>query len=344
MTQIDRSRRYPTPRLAAPTLWQTTTYTMKAQAVALAAAVTPLTGNGEHVDGPGIASLVEFYAASDLDGLFILGTTGEGILLSVAERRKATEQFLRCSQGQIPVIVHCGAQSTHDTAALAEHAARHGAAGVAVIAPPYFALDERSIEQHFLAAARACAPAPFYIYEFAARSGYAVPLSVVERVRDVAPNFTGLKVSDSPFEHVAPYLVPGLDVFIGAEELIHQGLAGGAAGAVSGLAAALPELTVRAVRSGSTEDAATAGRARASLQRFPSHATLKHILRWRGVSIGPTVRAPLRALDVGEIHELESLLSAPEGDIAQSTTVSTVSVDSQKRASRGGQRSNALQR
>jgi dihydrodipicolinate synthase/N-acetylneuraminate lyase len=317
---------------------------MKAQALALAAAVTPFTGDGEHVDGPGIASLVEFYAASALDGLLVLGTTGEGILLSVAERRAATEQFLQCSEGQIPVIVHCGAQSTHDTAGLAEHAARHGAAGVAVIAPPYFALDDRSIEQHFLAAARACAPAPFYIYEFAARSGYAVPLSVVERVRDVAPNLTGLKVSDSPFDRVQPYLVPGLDVFIGAEELIHQGLAGGAAGAVSGLAAAMPELTVRAVRSGSAEDAARAGRVRASLQRFPFHATLKHILRWRGVSIGPTVRAPLRTLDVGEIRELEGLLSDPGGEFAQSTAVSTVSVESRKRSSRSGFRSNVLQR
>jgi dihydrodipicolinate synthase/N-acetylneuraminate lyase len=317
---------------------------MKAQSVALAAAVTPLTSTGEHVDKPGIVNLVEFYAASDLDGLLVLGTTGEGILLSVAERRVATEQFLRCSQGQIPVIVHCGAQSTQDTAALAEHAARHGAAGVAVIAPPYFALDERSLEQHFLAAARASAPAPFYIYEFAARSGYAVPLSVVERVRDVAPNFTGLKVSDSPFEHVQPYLVPGLDVFIGAEELIHRGLAGGAAGAVSGLAAALPELTVRAVRSGAAEDAAAAGRVRASVQRFPFHAALKHILRWRGVSIRPAVRAPLRALDVEEIDELERLLSDPEGEIAQCTAVSTVSVETRKRSSRSGHGSNALPR
>ena len=58
-----------------------------------------------------------------------------------------------------------------------------------------------------MAAAKACDPVPFYIYEFAARSGYAVPLSVVERLREVAPNFTGLKVSDTPFERVQPYLV-----------------------------------------------------------------------------------------------------------------------------------------
>ena len=166
----------------------------------------------------------------------------------------------------------------------------------------------------------------------------------MERLREAAPNFTGLKVSDTPFERVQPYLVPGLDVFIGAEELIHLGLAGGAAGAVSGLAAVLLELTVRAVRSGSAQDSATAGRVRASVQRFPFHAVLKHILRWRGVPIEPTVRAPLSPLRAGEIEELDRLFSDPNGEIAQSIAVSTVGADSRKRSSRSGDRSNVLQR
>ena len=295
---------------------------MTAPGRALAAAVTPLSSTGEDTDVAAIAGLVDFYAASGLDGLLILGTTGEGILLSVAERCAVADEYLRCSQGRLPVMVHCGAQSTRDTAVLAAHAARNGAAGVAVIAPPYFALDDRAIEQHFVVAARACAPTPFYVYEFAARSGYAVPLPVIERLRESAPNLTGLKVSDSPFERVQPYVLPGLEVFVGAEELIHDGLAIGAAGVVSGLAAALPELTIRAVRSGSSEDSATAGRVRGSLQRFPFHAVLKHILRWRGVAVEVTVRAPLRAVDAAEVSELERLLSA-DGEIAQSIAVST---------------------
>ncbi len=323
--------------------WQTASKTMTSPARALAAAVTPFTSD-EHVDAAAIAGLVAFYAARGIDGLLILGTTGEGVLLSAAERRAVAEEFLRCAHQQVPVLVHCGAQSTRDTVALADHAAGHGAAGVAVIAPPYFALDERSIEQHFVTAAKACDPVPFYVYEFAARSGYAVPLAVVERLREVAPNFAGLKVSDTPFEHVQPYLLAGLDVFIGAEELIAAGLAAGAAGTVSGLAAALPEPTVRAVRSGSPQDSATAGRVRATMQRFPFHAALKNILRWRGVLITPSVRTPLRALDPGELATLQRLFADPDGEIAQSIAVSTDSVASANRSSRSGDRSNVLQR
>src|SRR5262249_52887947 len=146
--------------------------------------------------------------------------------------------------GRIQVAVHAGAQTTHDTVALAARAAEDGADAVAVIAPPYFALDEAELLHHFEAAASVCAPLPFYVYEFEARSGYAIPLAVIERLRDRAPNLAGMKVSDSPWEKVAPYLLAGLDIFIGAEALLARGLAAGAAGAVSGLASCFPDAVV----------------------------------------------------------------------------------------------------
>src|SRR5439155_65764 len=93
-----------------------------------------------------------------------------------------------------------------------------GAAGVAVIGPPYYPLDEDALLAHFTAAARAAEPLPFYVYEFEARSGYAVPVRVIERLRQEVSNLAGLKVSDRPLEAVEPYLLEGLDVFVGAEE------------------------------------------------------------------------------------------------------------------------------
>src|SRR5262249_58917237 len=97
---------------------------------------------------------------------------------------------------------------------------------------------------HSVAAARAAEPVPFYVYEFKARSGYAVPVPVLEQLRVRASNFVGLKVSDKPFEAVEPYLLDGLDVFVGAEGLVLRGLEGGAAGAVSGLGSVYPRRLV----------------------------------------------------------------------------------------------------
>ena len=117
-----------------------------------------------------------------------------------------------------------------------------------MIGPPYFQLDERALLEHFTAAAAACAPTPFYVYEFERVSGYAVPLDVLHALRELAPNLAGLKVSDAPFDRFSPYLIEGLDVFVGPEALIHAGLGAGAAGAVSGLAAAFPERVAAVVR------------------------------------------------------------------------------------------------
>jgi dihydrodipicolinate synthase/N-acetylneuraminate lyase len=277
---------------------------------ALAAAATPLRDGGASLDEDAFGPLADFLAGGGLDGLLALGTTGEGILLSVPERRRVAERFLEAAAGRLQVAVHCGAQATAGTVALAEHAAEVGAAAVAVIAPPYFALDAEALLAHFTAAARACAPVPFYVYEFERSSGYAVPPEVVARLAEEAPNLAGLKVSDTPWERFRPYLIEGLDVFVGPEALIARGMAAGAAGAVSALATAFPELVAACVREPTAERAAGLADLRATVERFPRHAALKHVLRLRGVPVAEDVRPPLRGLTDGERADLDAQLTA----------------------------------
>ncbi|MBD0348545.1 MAG: dihydrodipicolinate synthase family protein [Thermoleophilia bacterium] len=273
---------------------------------ALAAAVTPLRAAGAALDEEAFGPYVDFLVAGGLDGVLALGTTGEGILLSEAERRRAAELFVDAAGGRMAVAVHCGAQTTRETAALAEHAAGVGADAVAVIGPPYYALDEDALLAHFAAAARACEPLPFYLYEFRARSGYSIPPALIERLRERSPNLRGLKVSNQPWDAVAPYLVEGLDLFVGAESLIVRGLEAGAAGAVSGLAAAFPELVARVVHEG----AGDVGETRATLERFPFQAAIKVVLAWHTLPVQHDVRAPLRGLTADERAELEAWLAS----------------------------------
>ena len=269
---------------------------------AVAAAVTPLR-NGAF-DAAAVGPYIDFLVGHGVDGVLALGTTGECMLFSPAERREIAAAFVERGRGRLQVAVHCGAQTTADTVALAGHAAETGADAVAVIAPPYFPLGEDELLAHFAAAAAACAPLPFYVYEFEARSGYAIPRAVIERLRDRAPNLAGMKVSDSPWEKVAPYLLDGLDVFIGAEALLVQGLAAGAAGAVSGLASCFPDAVVPLVRDRTAEAQQKATALRASLQRLPFHAAAKAVLGLRGVPVAPEVRAPLRGLTEDEHGEV----------------------------------------
>jgi dihydrodipicolinate synthase/N-acetylneuraminate lyase len=267
-----------------------------------AAALTPLKDGGASLDLDAFEPYLAFLRDGGVEGILAMGTTGEGINLTVDERKAALERF---AAGPLTVIAHCGAQTTAQTVELCEHAAATGVEGVAVIAPPYFPLDDDALLAHFVAAARACAPAPFYAYELKGASGYAIPPHVIERLRSEVDNLQGMKVSDAPFEAVRPYLLEGLDVFIGAEALIGEGLAAGAAGAVSGLAAAFPEVVAEAVRTG---DSTAAGELRARVERFPRHAALKEIVRAKGVRMTTDVRRPLRALTDAERSDLLTLL------------------------------------
>ena len=278
---------------------------------AIAAAVTPMRDRGHTLDGGAFAPLVRFLAEGGVDGLLALGTTGEGVLLSLAERRWAAERFVEARQEGFAVAVHCGAQTTHETIALAAHAQEIGADAVAVIAPPYFPLDGDELFTHLHSAASACSPLPFYVYEFAARSGYAIPIPVIERLRAAAPNLRGSKVSDRPWTAVAPYLLEGLDLFVGSEPLVREGLEAGATGAVSGLATAFPELVASLVHDRDPAAHERVVALREGLAGIPFHAAMKMVLAGRGVPVREDVRPPLRGLTDAERARVAALFDSP---------------------------------
>ncbi len=274
----------------------------------LAAAVTPLRDGGARLDEAAVEPLAALLRSGGADGVLVAGTTGEGVLLSVAERRALCERWVAAAGGDLVVCAHVGAQTTADAVALAEHAAQAGAGAVAVIGPGYFPLDDEALEAHFTAVARAAGGLPVYLYEFAARTGYALAPALVGRLRDALPAIAGLKVSDSPFSAVAPYLLDGLDVFVGSEPALVEALAAGAVGAVSGLAGAFPDEVAAVVRAPSPEGARRMAALKGALAPFGAAAALKHVLGRRGVPVGPDVRGPLRPLRDDERRALDAVL------------------------------------
>lgn len=273
----------------------------------IVAVVTPLTDDGSAVDRNAVAPYAAWLTARGADGAFVAGTTGEGVLLTVDERRAVTADWRAALDGTL--VVHAGAQTTADTVALAAHAAEVGADAVAVIAPPYFPLDAEALTAHFVAAARACAPLPFFCYAFAARSGYPLPVDVIARIGEQVDNLAGLKVSESPWERVAPYLELGLPVLVGSEPLIPAAMAAGALGTVSGMAAAFPDVVRAALDDPSPAAEVRLREVRSALEGAGQFiAAVKWMLGRRGVAVGPGVRAPLRRLRTEEATALARAL------------------------------------
>ncbi|MBS1890607.1 MAG: dihydrodipicolinate synthase family protein [Actinobacteria bacterium] len=259
----------------------------------VAAIVTPLRKGGEEIDEEAFGPLVEHVEAGDhCDGLFITGTAGEGILLGQDERRRVAELYCSLSKGRR--IVQVGSQTTTATVSLAAHAAEIGADAVAVIPPPYYRPSDEAVVAHLVAAGKACAPTPFFIYAFAARSGYKLNVDVVEAVGEQLDNLAGMKVSEPDFDDVLPFLGLGLEILVGPDGLIPQALAAGAAGSASAVANVFPE-RIREVLDAPT---AAGGEALEALRREIAgrdelSAALKLALARKGVPIRPDVRAPL---------------------------------------------------
>lgn len=273
--------------------------------ILIVAAATPLRDQGAALDLDAVGPMVAFLERHGADGVFACGTTGEGINLQLDERKRLARTFRGSVTGTL--IVHAGAQTTAATVELAADAAELGADAVGVIPPPYFALDDVALAAHLVAAGRACAPLPFYLYAFTARSGYPIPLEVVQRVRDAVDNLAGLKVSEAPFERLEPYLGLGLPVLVGNEPLIPRALEGGAVGSVSGLAAAFPDVlrTALDAPAGAAEALAAL---RSAMEAQPFIAASKHVLARRGVPVRPDMRAPLRPLAREEAAGLDAAL------------------------------------
>jgi dihydrodipicolinate synthase/N-acetylneuraminate lyase len=283
---------------------------------AIAAAATPLRDGGARLDEDAFGPYADFLVGAGLDGVLAFGTNGEAVLLTIEERMRGLELWREAVADRALVAAHCGAQSTADTVALASHAAEIGADAVAVIGPPYFKLDPHAQRMHLLAAAEACAPLPFYVYEFAATAGYAFDPSMLAALRHEAENVVGMKVSDTPWTAFERYLLDGFDVFVGPESLIHLGRASGAVGAVSALASAFPGEVAAVVREPTESGAARLAALRDRVESFPRHAALKRTAAWRGVPLRPDVRPPLRDLDDAERASLEAWLEEELGSAA----------------------------
>ena len=280
----------------------------------LPALVTPFDAAGQF-NPAACEQLVDRLYRAGVHGLYVCGTTGEGMLQTVAERKRVTELVLGMTPKGQPenkqVIVHVGAACLNEAIELARHAARFGATAVSSLPPagPYGFEDIRSYYQALAGATEL----PLLIY-FMPAGG--VSFTSIAQILELCaiPNVAGLKFTDHDMYKLSEVKQSGAVVFNGYDEVICAGLLMGADGGIGSFYNLVPGLFLKLydeARSGQWGEARETQRRINELitltLRFPLFGALKAIIGWSGIDCG-TVRGPRRNLTDGESRELRHRL------------------------------------
>lgn len=160
----------------------------------IAAMVTAFDDQGE-VSPERLRRVIACELEQGVQGLFICGSTGEGILMSPEERERVAEITVAEVARQVPVMVHVGAAATRDSLRLARHAARIGADAVSSIPPFYYNPGPEGILDHYRLIGEAT-DLPFYIYYIPHLTGVTLDPGWIEKLLSI-PNLAGLKFTDT---------------------------------------------------------------------------------------------------------------------------------------------------
>lgn len=281
--------------------------------------LTPFDSNGA-IDTGAARRLTDFLIGHGVSGLFPMGTTGEGPLLTIEERRRVAETVVQAAAGRVPVIIHSGAITTRETVALTIHARDIGAQAVAVVPPYFYRLTDEALIHHYERVAGAAPDFPVYLYNNPAVTPNVLTTDLVYQIVERCPNVCGLKDSSGSLAtlNASKNLREGaFNTAIGPDGLILAGLAMGLDATVSGNANVVPEVVTALYQVASAGDLLTARKlqgtldqVRAILKDGMDLSLYKGVLTRRGISVG-TVRAPLLPAPDGIINRCwDALLEA----------------------------------
>lgn len=200
---------------------------------------TPFLENGE-VNYEIIPQYAAMLKKNGLKGVFINGSSGEGYMLTVDERKKLAETWIKEKDNDFKVIVHVGSCCVKDSQELARHAEKIGAYGIGAMAPPFPKINRVEELVDYISDIAKAAPAlPFYYYHIPAFNGAYLPMiELLKAVDGKISNFAGIKYTfESIYEYnqCRMYNNGKFDMLHGQDETILPSLAmGGAQGGIGG--------------------------------------------------------------------------------------------------------------
>lgn len=210
--------------------------------------ITPLQENGI-LDEDGLENLVEHTIEGDVNGLFVLGSTGEGPCLNYRLRREVIDHVCRYTRGRVPVMVSVADTSMDESIRLAKAAAEAGASNVVLALPYYFPLGQAEIRQYIHRIISEL-PLPVMLYNMPSLTKVWFEIETLKALASYE-SITGVKDSSGDLDYYAQLCElkserPDWSILIGPEEKLIESVGLGGDGGVNGGANLYPRLFVNA--------------------------------------------------------------------------------------------------
>ena len=283
--------------------------------------ITPFDDAGE-VDEPVLREMTEFMARSGVHGLFILGSAGQGPVMTVAQRKRAAEAVCLQVRERVPVVTHVGCADTESTVELALHAKTCGTTAIAVVPPFYYSdhSDQEIIDHVRAVAAAAGEEVPIYLYDNPRYTGIHLTPERVRQYVEAVPSVCGIKAAYIGAEELLRYVhlaPPAFGVFSGSIFNLLATVPLGVTGAIHPPTSFFPELCVglwEAIRREQWKEAFDFQRVLFELTtaigsfKEKGRAALAAIARLRGFAVQRYPRWKTESLSASQIQTLERAL------------------------------------
>ena len=279
------------------------------------AIVTPFDKEGAF-DPVAMRKIVQHQLAAGVHGFYVCGGTGEGMLLTVDERKAALETVLDEVGGQAGVIAHIGAFQTADTLTLARHASEAGVDAIAAIPPAYFFKpDTLGLIRYYTALAEA-STVPILVYNIPQRTGVNMTQDLFDQLLEL-PNVVGMKDSSGNVYALSLFFTGGKKpvIFEGEDTVLLPGLLMGACGGIGATYNMWPQLFVKLWDAFQAKDMDTAAQTQLRINELINafsgkgdfFSGIKQVLAWMEMACG-TGRTPNRPLTREETAKLRKSL------------------------------------
>lgn len=281
--------------------------------------VTPRTASGD-VDVVSLRRVVEHLVTGPVDGLFILGSSGEVPYLTDTERAVVVATVVDAARGRVPVLAGASEQTSERVVQEGLRLVDSGVDALVVSSPFYALADQNEIVTHF-STVRERIDLPLYAYDVPVRTHHKLSRATIVQlaeagvlagVKDSSGDDVGFRMLSLATRHL-----PAFRMFTGHEVVVDGALLGGAHGAVPGLANVDPAGYARMFAAAIAQDWATV---RAEQDRLAELFTIVEVPDPARVSMGAgglgAFKTALQILGVIENNRM----SAPMQSLDQTET------------------------